>query len=302
MSKMNTEITLKVTEIQRFCMHDGPGVRTTIFLKGCPLRCAWCHNPETQSFQSELLFYPNKCIGCAACETSCPNGAHTFNGKHFIDREKCISCGECVEDCPTGALENCGKDMSIEEILSIAEKDRAFYGENGGITLSGGEPFAQGEAVIELLKACKKNGFSTVVETCGHADSNTILAALPYIDIFLWDIKDTDSVRHKQYTKVHNDQILKNLLLVNEKNARIRFRCILVSKVNTNEHHYQTIGELASKIHNFDGVEWIPYHAYGGTKSVFLGGKDSGRKDWIPDAEELERARSVVQKQGVSVY
>ena len=174
----------------------------------------------------------------------------------------------------------------------MVEKDRAFYGESGGVTLSGGEPLAQGEAVMELLKACKENGFSTAVETCGYADSDVILAALPYVDLFLWDIKDTDNVRHKQYTGVDNGKILKNLLLINEMNAKIRLRCILVSGVNTDECHYSAIAELASKINNLDRVEWIPYHAYGGTKSVFLGGEDSGRKEWIPEAEEIERAKS----------
>ena len=184
----------------------------------------------------------------------------------------------------------------------MAEKDRAFYGELGGVTLSGGEPFLQGEAAIELLKACKEKGFSTAVETCGYADSDVILAALPYIDLFLWDIKDTDRARHKRYTGVDNDRILKNLSLANEINAKIRLRCILVNGVNTDEDHYSAIAELTSKINNLDGVEWIPYHAYGGTKSVFLGGEDSGRKEWIPVTEELETARAVLKKRGIYVY
>ena len=283
-------------------MHDGPGVRTTVFLKGCPLHCAWCHNPETQKHKPELLFYPNKCIGCNACEASCPKGVHSLNKKHSINREKCILCGKCVENCPTGALGICGKEHTIKEILSVAEKDRAFYGELGGVTLSGGEPFVQGEAAIELLKACKEKGFSTAVETCGYADSDVILAALPYIDLFLWDIKDTDRARHKRYTGVDNDRILKNLLLANEMNAKIRLRCILVNGVNTDEDHYSAIAELTSKINNLDGAEWIPYHAYGGTKSVFLGGEDSGRKEWIPVTEELETARAVLKKRGIYVY
>jgi len=297
---MNTENKLKVTEIQRFCMHDGPGVRTTVFLKGCPLRCEWCHNPETQKFMSELLFYPNKCIGCAACEVCC-NGAHILKEKHLIHREKCTLCGECVDNCPTSALEICGKEYTQEEILAVVEKDRAFYGERGGITLSGGEPFAQGEAVIELLKACKERGLSTAVETCGYAEADVILAALPHVDLFLWDIKDTDSARHKRYTGASNERILKNLSLVNEMNARIRLRCVLVSGVNTVDSHYSAIAEIASKIRNFDGVELIPYHAYGGTKSVFLGGEDSGRREWIPEAEEIKRARDVLKKSGICV-
>lgn len=283
-------------------MHDGPGVRTTVFLKGCPLRCAWCHNPETQKFKSELLFYPNKCIGCGACAASCLHAVHSLNEQHLIDREKCVLCGKCVENCPTGALEICGKELSIEAILSVVKKDQAFYEKNGGVTLSGGEPFAQGEAVTELLKACKKSGFSTAVETCGYADSEIIRTATPYIDLFLWDIKDTNSARHKRYTGVDNDNIFKNLSLVNQTNAKIRLRCILTNGINTDEHHYTAISELASKINNLDGVELIPYHAYGGTKAVFLGGKENGRKEWIPTVEEINRAKSILEAQGICVY
>lgn len=299
---MSTETKLKVSEIQRFCMHDGPGIRTTVFLKGCPLRCAWCHNPETQKIRSELLFYPDKCILCGACEALCDNGVHALNNKHLLDREKCAVCGECVKSCPTGALEICGSDYTVDEILDVVEKDRAFYGTNGGITVSGGEPFAQKERTVALLRACKERGFSTAVETCGYAESEVILAAAPYVDLFLWDIKDTNGERHKHYTGVDNEKVLKNLSLINEMNAGIRFRCILVNGVNTHDQHYFAIAELASKINNFDGVELIPYHAYGGTKSIFLGDADNGRKDWIPSTEEIEHARLVLKKYGARVY
>ena len=293
---------LRVTEIQRFCMHDGPGIRTTVFLKGCPLRCAWCHNPETQKLKSELIFYPNKCIGCAACKTSCGNGVHVWSETHLIDRAACISCGNCVENCPTSALEICGSEYTVKDVLSIVEKDRVFYNEGGGVTLSGGEPFVQGDSVIELLRACKEAGLSTAVETCGYADTCVLRKAVKFVDLFLWDIKDTDGLRHKQYTGVDNDKILKNLALVNQRNAKIRLRCILVRGVNTDERHYAAIAKLANDIHNLDGVEWIPYHAYGGTKSVFLGGEDNGKKEWIPSAEEIERAKTIVKNHGVYVY
>ena len=200
---------LKVTEIQRFCMHDGPGVRTTVFLKGCPLNCEWCHNPETKKGSAEILFYKNKCIGCKSCVSVCTQNAHEIGNTHEIDRQKCIVCGECAKICPTNAIELSGKDMSVNEILSIIEKDKAFYGKVGGVTLSGGEPLLQKDNALELLSACKNVGLSTVVETCGHVDSEVIKKAVPLVDVFLWDIKDTDSVRHKKHTGVGNELILK---------------------------------------------------------------------------------------------
>ena len=298
---MNTEMKLNITEIQRFCMHDGPGVRTTVFLKGCPLHCAWCHNPETQKYKPELFFYPNKCIGCNACEASCPKGVHSLNKKHSINREKCILCGKCVENCPTGALEICGEECTAKEILSVVEKDRAFYGESGGITLSGGEPFVQGEAAIELLKACKEKGFSTAVETCGYADAETLRKAVEFVDLFLWDIKDTDDKRHKQYTGVSNKKILENLSVINELGAKIRLRCILVNGVNTDKTHYKELAVIAKKINNFDGLELVPYHAYGGTKSVFLGFADSGRTEWVPAEQQILEAKTILKSVDVNV-
>lgn len=297
---MNTDL-LNVTEIQRFCMHDGPGVRTTVFLKGCPLKCEWCHNPETQKSKTELLFYTKKCIGCTACEQACAVGAHKFDAKHEIDRQKCVVCGSCANMCPTGALELCGKKFTIDDILSTVKKDSAFYGNNGGITISGGEPFAQGKSVINLLRACKENGISTAVETCGYADEKILTDAVPFVDIFLWDIKDTDSERHKRYTGVSNSKILSNLNLVNAMNARIRLRCILVNGVNSTISHYSNVGDIAKTINNFDGVEILPYHAYAGAKSTFLGFEDNGNREWIPTDEQIAQMKSVLINKNVNV-
>ena len=302
MSKMNTEMTLRVTEIQRFCMHDGPGIRTTVFLKGCPLRCAWCHNPETQKSTAELLFYQNKCINCGGCTISCPQGAHVIEKQHFIDREKCILCAECAKGCPTGALEICGNEYTVTEILSVIEKDRAFYGNIGGVTLSGGEPFAQKESTVALLKACKEKGVHTMVETCGYADADVLRAAIPFVDLFLWDIKDTDDERHKKYTGASTQKILDNLLLADAMGANTRLRCILINGINTNEAHYHKIAKIASSLSHCEGVEWIPYHAYGGTKATFLGGEDSGRKEWIPTPEQMEKAKASLKFYGVNSF
>ena len=291
---MNTKdnITLNVTEIQRFCMHDGDGVRTTVFLKGCPLRCAWCHNPETKSAAQQILFYDKKCIMCGACAEICPNSAHILRDKeHIFDRSACIACGACVSACCASALEFSLKKMTIVEIMNIVEKDSAFYLDNGGVTLSGGEPMAQPEGTVSLLREAKRRGIGTALETCGYFDEKYLPELTPLVDCFLWDIKDTNDARHREYTGVSNEKILSNLTLANELGARIRLRCILVNGVNTDKEHYKRISDIAAEIKNLDGVDFIPYHAYAGTKATHLGLSDNGRKDWIPSPEQIDTAR-----------
>ena len=295
-------MTLKITEIQRFCMHDGPGIRTAVFFKGCPLRCAWCHNPETQKSTSELLYYPNKCIGCAVCAATCQNGVHQVGQGHTLVRENCTACGRCAENCPTAALAPAGRDMTVEEILAEVKKDAAFYGETGGVTLSGGEPFLHGEKTLALIRALRSDGLSVVAETCGYADLSVLLAAAPHLDLFLWDIKDTNAERHAHYTGVAPDRILENLRAVDRAGGRTRLRCILVKGVNTEQEHYRRVGELAASLQHCEGVEFIPYHAYGGTKAVFLGGEDSGNRAWIPTEEEVREAKETVARFGIKTF
>lgn len=293
---------LTVTDIQRFCMHDGPGVRTTVFLKGCGMRCQWCHNPETQKGKPELLFYAQKCILCGACAAVCPNRVHTVeDGNHMLLRDNCKNCGACASVCPTKALEISGTKYSSEELLSIVERDRPFFGNAGGVTLSGGEPFLQKDGAIELLQLCRLHGLNTAVETCGYFDPDVLNAAVPYTNLFLWDIKDTDSARHQKYTGVPNEPILNNLERANRLGARIRLRCILVNGVNTDDIHYRRVAELANRLSNCEGVELIPYHAYGGSKATFLGRPDNGKNEWIPTANQLGTAKQILFDQGVKV-
>lgn len=292
---------MKVAEIQRFCMHDGPGVRTVIFFKGCPLHCAWCHNPETQSPHPQLLFEAKKCIACRACG-ECPQGVHSFEEMHTLRRESCVACGCCTSLCPTGALSLCGKDMTPAQLLQVIQRDAPFYQNGGGVTLSGGEPFLQGEEVLELLKLCKENGISTAVETCGYVSPVLLEKAVPLVDLFLWDVKDTDDARHLAYTGVSNRHILENLRMVDSLGGRTRLRCILVNGVNANDAHYTAVAKLYHSLQNCEGVELLPYHPYGGAKAKAAGMDDCSQEEWIPSAETLLHGKNALLSQGVSIH
>ena len=202
-----------------------------------------------------------------------------------------MACGLCAKECPTRALELCGQEYTVAQILERVERDVAFYGERGGVTLSGGEPFLWGQATVELLKACKAKGISTAVETCGYTDSSLLMEAIPYTDLFLWDVKDTNDERHRKYVGASHRLILENLRMVDGLGAKTRLRCILVNGVNTEKEHYVNLARLASSLRHCEGVDFLPYHAYAGTKAVFLGLEDNGNPSRIPTSEELAYAK-----------
>ena len=293
---------MKVTEIQRFCMHDGPGIRTVVFLKGCSLRCLWCHNPETQSTSREILFYQNKCIGCEACAAVCNNGAHRITDNiHSFHRGSCNNCMKCTKVCCAKALIPSFTEMTANEIIAEVEKDRAFYGDNGGITLSGGEPLMQPHEALELLQKCKDRGIKTAVETCGYFDSSFIPDLVSRTDCFLWDFKDGNDERHREYTGVSNEKIISNLLLADSLGAKSVVRCIMVKGVNMQEDHYNAIASLWHRLKHGRYVELIPYHAYGGSKMTVLGKKDNGRLDWIPAENDIQQAKQFLEKLDVKI-
>ena len=258
-----------IFDIEKFALHDGPGIRTTVFLKGCPLRCLWCHNPESQEAQPEISFMPDKCIGCGKCIEVCPAGAiHDA----IFDRSKCISCGKCTEQCYAVARELIGQSMSVEEVLTEVMKDKLFYETSGGgMTLSGGEPMFQFEFTFELLKQAKAAGLHTVMETCGFAPVERQVAVALYVDLFLFDLKETENERHLSYTGVPHNKILRNLESLNEMGAQIILRCPLIPELNAREEHCRRIGEIAEKLENVLKVEVEPYHPLGIAKSRRIG-------------------------------
>jgi pyruvate formate lyase activating enzyme len=261
-----------VFDIQRFSIHDGPGIRTTVFLKGCPLRCTWCHNPESQSRAPEVFFSADKCIGCRACHAVCPHGCHRFDeGIHVYHREDCDLCGQCLEQCAPKALERVGRSVSVDEVIEQVLRDRPFYRDDGGLTVSGGEPMSQAGFTIALLQAAKQHQLHTCIETCGQAPWKQFADLLPLVDLFLYDLKETQAQRHLQYTGVENHLILQNLLRLDQAGAKLVLRCPLVPGVNDRPDHLAGIATVANSLHNLVAIDLLAYHALGRSKARRLG-------------------------------
>ena len=289
-----------ITNIQRFSTHDGDGVRTTVFLKGCPLNCVWCHNPECIKPNNEILYVKNFCIHCRMCEKICEKSAHVFDGmEHNYHRDKCVLCLSCAKVCPAKAIEQVATDMTVDDVLGEVLKDRDFFGDMGGITLSGGEPLVNEEFSIELLSKAKRAGITTCVETSGYFDSDIVPSlARRVADLVLFDLKDGNEDRHKENTGVGYERILKNLWLLDSYKVETVLRCIMVKGVNMDKVNYEFIAEVYGCLGNARGVELIPYHTYGGSKSEQLGYADNGRKEWVPDQEDLLEAKRYLENLG----
>lgn len=280
-----TAMKLNILNVQRFCTKDGPGIRTTVFLKGCPLSCLWCHNPESQSARKELMYNPEKCVHCLRCVSLCPTSSHTqTNGTHHFARASCLSCGACLS--PTcEALELAGKSLSVDEILEEVLKDSLYYqNSGGGLTLSGGEPLAQWEGARELLQKAKAHGIHTAVETCGQVSRKALEETLPYTDLYLFDWKESDPERHARYTGVDNRHIRENLAYIDSMKKEIILRCPIIPTLNDREEHLVGIAQLARELAHVSRIVIEPYHTLGVGKYERLGKRYS-----IPDIPTLDR-------------
>ena len=260
-----------VFNIQHFSTYDGPGLRTVIFFKGCPLNCAWCHNPEGKGFLPELSFDAARCIGCRKCAV-CPEQAHEFAPTHIFKREKCSLCGKCVSVCPTGALEIIGKDYTVDALLQEVKKDAVFYGAEGGVTLSGGEPFAQPEGLMELLPALKRAGIHTAIETSGCVSSEQLEQAAKHTDLFLYDFKLADELC-KPYIGVAPEKLLAGLAVLDRSDASVLLRCPIVPDINDNDRHLAAIALTANEHSCVKAVELEPYHPLGLRKYACVGSR-----------------------------
>ena len=256
-----------VLNIQRFCTDDGPGIRTTVFLKGCPLKCIWCHNPESQSRFSEIMYDAGKCIGCGGCISVCPKKCHDISKTHVFARRDCVGCGKCAEACSAKALELYGKEMQAEDVVKELKKDIVFYlATNGGITVSGGEPLFQPSFTAEILKLCKESGMHTALETCGYASESVFSEVIRYCNAVLFDIKETDEEKHIAYTGVSLKPILRNLEILNEKGIPFIIRAPIVPTLNDREEHFENILRLREKFKNCEKIQIMPYHNFGNYK------------------------------------
>lgn len=272
---MATELSGTVTTIQRFSLDDGPGIRTTVFLKGCQLTCPWCHNPEGLSKLPEIYFRSAKCIGCGKCAEVCPvESCIKLDSEERIDRKLCILCMKCTQVCPSGALEEVGKTMTVSEVIDEVMRDLLFYEiSGGGVTFSGGEPTTQALYLAALLERAKIMGLHTCIETNGCAGSKVWDRILPNIDLVLLDIKHLDPVVHKKFTGVDNELVLTSAREIASRVETI-LRTPIIPGFNDSEDFIEQLGQFASGLSNIKECHLIPYHDYGSSKYVMLGRKE----------------------------
>ncbi|UCH56965.1 MAG: glycyl-radical enzyme activating protein [Candidatus Bathyarchaeota archaeon] len=291
-----------IFDVKHFAVHDGPGIRTTIFLKGCPLRCQWCHSPESQSPRPEIAYQPDLCIGCGACVEACPNQAQTM-GRPKILRERCTGTGSCAEECYSGALTLYGVRVSVEGLMEEVERNRLIIETSGGgVTLSGGEPTVQPRFASGLLRALKERGYHTTLDTCGHVEWETLLRVLANVDLVLYDLKHMDPVQHEKMTGAPNWLILSNL----KKAAGLQGKSLVVRVpvipgLNDSQSNFMVLGRFLGSIHGIDSIELLPYHNLGAPKYEALGRDYALAYLQPPSAERLRMLAGLLEARGLNV-
>jgi pyruvate formate lyase activating enzyme len=299
------DVTGVVFNIQRYSIHDGPGIRTTAFLKACPLRCLWCQNPESQIKRPEIFFVSENCKGCGACAEVCPQGAiQVIEGLARTDREVCIGCGECTGACPNEARNLMGSIASAQEVFEELAADEIFYQRSGGgVTLSGGEPLAQPRFATEVLRLCKESSIHTALDTCGHASWETVRQVLEYVDLVLYDLKHMDPEQHERYTGVTNEVILENAKRIHQLGIPMLARVPVIPGYNdAAENMMATALFIATELGESTGVHLLPYHRLGETKHVRMEQPDRPLATEPPRDEQMEEVREAIESFGLEVH
>ena len=291
-----------IFDVKRYAINDGPGIRITIFLKGCPLSCDWCHNPESQSPSVQKMYSNNKCIGCMECVKACEQNACTLGENGIItDPNLCVLCGKCAEVCPTKATEMSGELQSVDQIMTAIEKEMIFFEQsNGGVTFSGGEPLMHSDFLIELLDACTAKNIHKVVDTTGFSKKESLLEVAKRTDLFLYDLKIMDSEKHKKYTGVPNEKILENLKMLSETGANINIRFPLIKGVNDDDKNInQTASFIASLPGNKKKVNILPYHNIAAKKYEKLGGNYDSKGMEEPSKKSQQNTIEIFKNYGL---